>query len=48
METKKIVNLINDSNNENLKLATKKRYIVIDSEVKGNYLPNNQIKFLTS
>ena len=47
METQKIVNLLNDSNNENSKLATKKWYI-IDSEAKGNYLPNNQIKFLAS
>ena len=37
METQKIVNLINDSNNENSKFATKKWY-TIDSEVQGNYL----------
>ena len=47
METQKIVNLLNDSNNENSKFATKKWYI-IDSEAKGNYLPDNEIKFLTS
>ena len=47
METQKIVNLLNDSNNENSKFATKKWYI-IDSEAKGNYLPNNEVKFLTS
>ena len=29
------------------KFATKKWY-VIDSETNGNYLPNNEIKFLTS
>ena len=47
METQKIVNLLNDSNNENSKFATKKWYI-IDSEAKGNYLPDNEIKFWTS
>ena len=47
METKKFINLLNDSNNENLKFPTKKWYIVIDSEAKGNDLPDNQIKFLT-
>ena len=35
METQKIVNLLNDSDNENSKLATKKWYI-IDSESNGN------------
>ena len=47
METQRIVNLLNDSNNENSKFATKKWYI-IDSEANSNYLPNNEIKFLTS
>ena len=47
METQKIVNLLNGSNNENSKFATKKWY-VIDSESKGNYLHENPIKFLTS
>ena len=47
METQKIVNLLNDSNNENSKFATKKWY-VIDSETNGNYLTDNEIKFLTS
>ena len=46
METQKIVNLLNDSNNENSKFATKKWY-VIDSESKGNYSHHNPIKFLT-
>ena len=36
METQKIVNLLNDIDNENSKFATKKWY-VIDSESKGNY-----------
>ena len=47
METQKIVNLLNGSDNENSKFATKKWYI-IDSESKGNYSNENPIKFLTS
>ena len=47
METQKIVNLLNDSNNENSKFAIKKWY-VIDSEAKGNYSDENEIKILTS
>ena len=46
METQKIVNLLNGSNNENSKFATKKWY-VIDSESKGNYSKDDPIKFLT-
>ena len=45
METQKIVNLLNGSDNENSKFATKKWY-VIDSESKGNY--SHQINVLTS
>ena len=41
------MNLLNDTNNENSKFATKEWY-VIDSETKGNnYLPDNEIKCLT-
>ena len=47
MEIQKIVNLLNGSDNENPKFATKK-WCIIDSESKGNYLPNNKTKFLTS
>ena len=47
METQKIVNLLNGSDNENSKFATKKWYI-IDSESKGNYSHENPIKFLTN
>ena len=47
METQKIVNLLNGSDNENSKFATKKWYI-IDNESKGNYSHKNPIKFLTS
>ena len=46
METQKIINLLNDSDNENSKFATKKWYI-IDSESNGNYSQNDEIKFLT-
>ena len=46
METQKVVNLLNGSNNENSKLATKK-WCVIDRESKGNYSHKNPIKFLT-
>ena len=47
METQKIVNLLNGSDNDNSKFATKKWYI-IDSESKGNYSHENPIKFLTN
>ena len=47
METQKIANLLNSSENEYSKFATKKWY-VIDSESKGNYSHENPIKFLTS
>ena len=46
METQKIVNLLNGSDNENSRFATKKWYI-IDSLSKGNYSQNDEIKFLT-
>ena len=46
METQKIVNLLNGSDNDNSKFATKKWYIV-DSESNGNYSQNDEIKFLT-
>ena len=46
METQKIVNLLNSSENEYSKFATKKWY-VIDSEPKGNYSHHDPIKFLT-
>ena len=47
METQKIVNLLNGSNNENSKFATKK-WNIIDSESKGNYSHRIRIMFLTS
>ena len=47
METQKIVNLLNGSDNENSKFATKKWYF-FDSESNGNYSPLNRIKLLTN
>ena len=46
METEKIVNLLNSSESEYSKFATKNWYI-IDSEAKGSYLYHDPIKFLT-
>ena len=46
METQKIVNLLNGSDNENSKFARKKWYI-IDSEANGNYSKDEEIKILT-
>ena len=46
METQKIVNLLNGSDNDNLRFATKNWYI-IDSESNGNYSQNDKIQFLT-
>ena len=47
MDTQKIVSLLNSSENEYPKYATKKWHVV-DSETKGNYSHENSIKFLTS
>ena len=47
METQKIINLLNNTQNEYSKFATKKRYI-IDSQSKGNYSHENPIKLLTN
>ena len=44
METQKLINVLNDTDNENSKFATKKWYI-IDIEY-GNYSQNDEIKFL--
>ena len=46
METQKIANLLNSSENKYSKFATKKWYI-IDSETSGAYSENEPIKFLT-
>ena len=47
METQKIINFLNNSENEYSKFATRKWYI-IDSESKGNYSHKNPIKFSTN
>ena len=44
MEIQKIINLLNSSENEYSKFATKK-WNVINSESKGNYSHENLIKF---
>ena len=46
METQKIVNLLNGTDNDNSRFATKKWYI-IDSAFNGNYSQNDETKFLT-
>ena len=46
METQKIVDLLNGSDNQNSKFVTRKWY-VIDSESNGNYSKGEPIKFLT-
>ena len=47
METQKIVNLLNSSENKYSNFATKKWYAV-DNESKGNYSHEDPIKFLKS
>ena len=47
METQKIINLLNASDNENSKFATKKQYI-INNESNSDYSRHNPIKLLTS
>ena len=47
METQKVINLLNGSDNEYSKFATKKWY-VIDSDSKSNYSHPDTIKFLTT
>ena len=46
METKKIVNLLNSSENEFSKFATTKWY-VFDTETKSSYSHHDPIKFST-
>ena len=47
METQKIANLLNGTDIENSKFATKKWYD-IDSKTTGAYSPNDESKFLTN
>ena len=48
METQKIINLLNTSENEYSKFARKKKWYIIDSESKGNYSHQNLIRFITN
>ena len=47
METQKIINLLNDSSNEQFKFATKKWYLTDCQTAKDKYNQNNSIKFET-
>ena len=45
METQKIINLLNDSSNEESKFATKKWYVIDSQITKGKYKQGDVIKF---
>ena len=47
MEKQKIINLLNDSSNEESKLTTKKWYVIDSQTTKDKYNQNNSIKFET-
>ena len=47
METQKIINLLNDSSNEESKFATKKWYVIDSQTAKGKYKQGDTIKFKT-
>ena len=47
METQKIINLLDDSNNEESKFATKKWYAIDSQKTKGKYKQGDTIKFET-
>ena len=47
METQRIINLLNDSSNEESKFTTKKWHVIDIQTVKGKYDQNNSIKFET-
>ena len=47
METRKIINLLNDSSNEESKFVTKKWYVIDSQTVKGKCNQNSSIKFET-
>ena len=47
METKKIINLLNDSSNEESKFATKKWYVIDSQTTKGKYKQGDTINFET-
>ena len=47
METQNIINLLNDSSNEESKFATKKWYLIDSQTTKGKYKQGNPIQFET-
>ena len=47
MKTRKIINLLNDSNNEESKFTTKKWYVIESQTTKGKYKQGSTIKFET-
>ena len=47
METQKIMNLLNDSSNEESKFTTKKWYVIDSQTAKGKYKQGDTIKFET-
>ena len=47
METQKIINLLNDSINEESKFVTKKWYVIDSQTANGKYNQNNSIKWET-
>ena len=47
METQKIINLFNDSSNEESKFTTKKWYVIDSQTAKGKYKQGDTIKFET-
>ena len=47
METQKIINLLNDSSNEELKFATKKWYVIDSQTTRGKYKQGDTTKFET-
>ena len=47
METRKIINFLNDSSNKESKFATKKWYVIYSQTAKGKYKQGNTIRFET-
>ena len=47
METQKIINLLNDSSNTELKCSTKKWYVIESQAAKGKHKQGDTIKFET-
>ena len=47
MKTQEIINLLNDSSNEESKFATKKMYVIDRQTAKNKYEQNKSIKFET-